>query len=408
MQLILLLICSNLQITCFKNQEFNHESFQDFCSEQAPLTERKSTTFCHNFVSLSKTPENQHLDFFGEERTNSEFSFKKQLEVSFFDEYHSKENLSPRERKCLEKIEANYNLLIQKSAKEKIPKTFHIIWLEPNPFPKNSIRKLKHWKKLHPSWKFKFWTTSKSSSLPMKNMERCLISKLSMKTPGSYLQEDSSLLKYEILFEEGGVYLDHDVKCLKSIDPLCRYDFFAPLEPLHENSYDRSLITIGAFVIGSVPKNNILKNTLLKISQTWDGFSQRYPQDNLFFSYIRSIGRISIPFTTSVLELLTLDQNNLVLPPLSFFAKQRPDWKDLLNLDKKGEFIYGNYESTYDWNTNPIKGPSEVIKNSKNHLFRIKSILDGLLIIFSLCFLILLTKSLLKTVTKKNNPNSSL
>lgn len=97
-----------------------------------------------------------------------------------------------------------------------IPRVIHRIWLggeEPEwtrPFAAT-------WDL--PGWEVKQWGEEEIESLfPLVN--QCVWEDASFIAPGSEGQLKSDLLRYEILLRHGGVYVDHDVECLKDITPL--------------------------------------------------------------------------------------------------------------------------------------------------------------------------------------------
>jgi len=66
------------------------------------------------------------------------------------------------------------------------------------------------WRHLHPDWEMRLWT---DANLP------------ELRFPGAFergrnLGERSDLLRYEVLVRFGGVYVDTDMECLRSIEPL--------------------------------------------------------------------------------------------------------------------------------------------------------------------------------------------
>ena len=90
-----------------------------------------------------------------------------------------------------------------------IPKTIHQIWLgdqsqRPSPL-------METWKEKNPTWEHKIWTEKNMPKL------RCQKQFEAMKDlPGR-----ADILRYELLFNEGGFYVDADSVCLEPLD-----DFF--------------------------------------------------------------------------------------------------------------------------------------------------------------------------------------
>lgn len=99
-----------------------------------------------------------------------------------------------------------------------IPKVFHRIWLGGKPMPEVFERWGRTWTDLHPGWEMRLWT---EQSLPaLKNgryLEKCCC-----------LAQRSDLVRYEILEQFGGVYIDTDLECFRNIEALIGgLDFFA-------------------------------------------------------------------------------------------------------------------------------------------------------------------------------------
>src|ERR1700722_3316250 len=117
----------------------------------------------------------------------------------------------------------NFDKSLTPTDSAKIPSTLHLIWLGPQAFPQASLKNISSWIDKHPTWTVKFWTDSDQPS-PHPKMQKVLIqdSHLPNLLSCYYLSdsfgERSELLRYEILFAEGGVYIDHDLLCLSNLD----------------------------------------------------------------------------------------------------------------------------------------------------------------------------------------------
>jgi mannosyltransferase OCH1-like enzyme len=92
-----------------------------------------------------------------------------------------------------------------------IPRVFHQIWLGPEPFPKEYAAYQRSWTSRHPDWELRVWT---EETLPDDLERREIYERL--RRPA----ERSDLLRFELLARHGGVYLDADFECLRSIEPL--------------------------------------------------------------------------------------------------------------------------------------------------------------------------------------------
>ncbi len=91
-----------------------------------------------------------------------------------------------------------------------IPRVLHRIWLGGSPLPKQLQIYGETWAAHHPSWEFRLWTDAEVDRAPFRDSV----------AKGCWPAERSDLLRYEVLRQFGGVYVDTDVECLKPIDPL--------------------------------------------------------------------------------------------------------------------------------------------------------------------------------------------
>jgi len=100
------------------------------------------------------------------------------------------------------------------------------------------------WRRHHPGWEFRTWT---DSELPQ------------LTHPGAFERarnfgEASDVLRYDLLHQFGGVYVDTDVECLQSLEPLIEgASAFA--------AFARPNV-IGSAVVGAVPRHPAISEAL--------------------------------------------------------------------------------------------------------------------------------------------------
>lgn len=98
-----------------------------------------------------------------------------------------------------------------------IPGTFHQVWLG-SEVPERFHDMMETWRTHHPEWSFRLWTD--------ENRPRPLTNEILFNAAGRYVapnrigQMQSDILRYEILYRYGGVYVDVDTECLRPIDAL--------------------------------------------------------------------------------------------------------------------------------------------------------------------------------------------
>jgi hypothetical protein len=91
-----------------------------------------------------------------------------------------------------------------------IPRIFHQIWLGKGVLPLKFRAYRDTWRRLHPAWEHKLWT---DDNLPP------LVNHALFDSVSGY-REKADILRYELLYRYGGVYVDTDFECFKSIEPL--------------------------------------------------------------------------------------------------------------------------------------------------------------------------------------------
>lgn len=91
-----------------------------------------------------------------------------------------------------------------------IPKIIHQIHLGPRPLNDKELYWQSTWKKYNPHWGFFLWNDSSAIDLPIKNY-------VQFKNCKNYA-EQSDILRLEILYKFGGLYVDTDFECLRNID----------------------------------------------------------------------------------------------------------------------------------------------------------------------------------------------
>jgi mannosyltransferase OCH1-like enzyme len=144
-------------------------------------------------------------------------------------------------------FESNFNrdVLIFNWSKE-IPKLIHQIWVGPNPIPTKSIDFMKHIQELHPDFTYRLWsdkdlTPDNFTTLPY------------IQKATSYAQK-ADIMRYEILYRYGGIYLDIDFQLLKPLDSLLTH----PLVVCNEDSHINIRMT-NAFIASSQFNPNMKK-----------------------------------------------------------------------------------------------------------------------------------------------------
>ncbi len=164
---------------------------------------------------------------------------------------------------------------------QHIPQVLHWIWLGPKPFPQESIVRMKQWMKLHPTWTFKLWTDQARSSLPPEVMVCDPLSTLASLTDCYFdadnFGERSEVLRLAVLETEGGIYLDHDMEPIRSLDPLLSdLSFFCGLETLKPTLLSSSVYP-ATNLIASSREHPILQEAIGWLRVNWDRLQAQFP-----------------------------------------------------------------------------------------------------------------------------------
>lgn len=152
----------------------------------------------------------------------------------------------------MSKSETNKPRTLKQSTNKKheIPKHIHQFWSGPNA-PHNLMQ---HCQNMHPGWNYTLWTPESINKLPVFH-NRNMFHEYGKKE----LNGQSDIVRYSILREMGGIYIDADTLCLRPLDPFLKYGFFASY--MSQNNFQSKSPTsesIGTGVIGGIPQHPIL------------------------------------------------------------------------------------------------------------------------------------------------------
>lgn len=140
-----------------------------------------------------------------------------------------------------------------------IPKIIHQIWIGGS-VPPVFEKYMNSWKEKHADrgWQYILWTDETVKSLfPLHNQ--------AFYDQSESMGVKSDLLKWEIIYRFGGVYVDTDFECLRPLDMLhYTYDFYTAYQPL-----DTFFVQLGAALFAAYPGHPILKHCIETIKDDW-------------------------------------------------------------------------------------------------------------------------------------------
>jgi mannosyltransferase OCH1-like enzyme len=104
-----------------------------------------------------------------------------------------------------------YNpVMISARDETTIPRVFHRVWLGDAELPPEQETFGRSWLEIHRGWEMVTWTEANVPSL--RNGAQY--------AGAQHLAQRSALVRLEVLYEYGGVYIDTDYECLRPIEPL--------------------------------------------------------------------------------------------------------------------------------------------------------------------------------------------
>jgi len=173
-----------------------------------------------------------------------------------------------------------------------IPKIIHHIWLGGS-LPEKYINYVSSWRKHNPGWLHLFWDDINTKSFKLINQAKFDQTK--------NLGQKSDILRYELLYKYGGIYVDTDFECLKPFDDLMTLRFFTGI------AYP-SAIEMYIGLIASIPGHPIIKSCIHDIGEI---------DDRDAVKVMTTTGNYH--FTKCFLKTIEKDQDKIVAFPMDFF-----------------------------------------------------------------------------------------
>ena len=206
----------------------------------------------------------------------------------------------------------------------RIPRIIHQIWLGSR-FPNKYLVWQKTWKDIHPDWEYYLWTDNNIESLKLINKQAFCQSK--------NLGTKSDILRYEILYQYGGLYVDTDFECLKSLEPLHHLcDLYTGVAYSKEACLANGLI-------GSIPRHPILRKTIdnVRTSCTQDDADELMKKTGPYL------------FTRYFLENSEKDNLINIAFPVSFFYPFPNDMRHIRNKNIAREYLRKESFAIHYW-----------------------------------------------------------
>lgn len=212
---------------------------------------------------------------------------KKSIQVTVFDESMQLNAYNHLlERRDLKQVYEIFSALyeqnnpgkVQPDEQLRIPKIVHIMWLG-GKLPEEYHRYVESWKQHHPNWTILFWTDNslnydqgtktlytfdelEQKLKTIREGERLVVDTAHLSFDNRIFYDEainygekSDILKWEIVYRFGGMYVDTDFECLQPFDKYVHtYDFYTGIQPL-----DTNMVQLGAALYAGIPHHPIMK-----------------------------------------------------------------------------------------------------------------------------------------------------
>jgi mannosyltransferase OCH1-like enzyme len=150
-----------------------------------------------------------------------------------------------------------------------IPRVLHQIWVGPDRLPDEFAAFGESWRRHHPGWEYRLWTEAEIP-LELRRPE----ARERLRVPA----ERSDILRIEILWREGGVYVDTDFECRGSLE-----SHLEGAEFVTANLFPHR---VGNAFIASVPGHVILDEALAEMKPREFFGIDRWAAGPFFFNRI--------------------------------------------------------------------------------------------------------------------------
>lgn len=249
-------------------------------------------------IQADKLSEKFPVDFYKAMQDNNKF----------FDESHIKHD--PTWQLIHELFDKTMSHEYSLDNQPRIPYVFHLIWLG-GKVPQRYYTLKKQLEELHPGCIVKLWTDREAAIYNMKN-------RYAYEKTGNF-GEKSDIWRYEILYDEGGVYLDGDFNILQPLtDLFYSCDFFV-------GTVQWSELSLANGFLGACPHHPILKVCIDTIQPVETDLSCE-----------SVMGRTGPYFLTRCFLSAAREQNlfNIALPPSFFYP-----WPHYIDFENNPEKI---------------------------------------------------------------------
>lgn len=210
-----------------------------------------------------------------------------------------------------------------------IPKVIHYCWFSGDEYPSIIKKSIRSWKKILKGYAFKKWDASNTL------FDNAFARKAFKEKKWAFLTD---YIRFKVLYEEGGVFLDTDVLMIKSFDELLHYSSFW-------NFANNGMVE--PVVVGAKKGNELI----FKCKNVYENYTET---DLLNYKYVEVPKIITPIFVKNGLKPYQLSSqlidNNIILSHNAFC----PMPFENASLSSYKKYIYKDTYAVHLWNANWI------------------------------------------------------
>jgi mannosyltransferase OCH1-like enzyme len=221
---------------------------------------------------------------------------------------------------------------------QTIPKRLHLIWVGDD--AKRPRQSIDSWTNKHPTWEFRLWGNAELDGIQWKAKRQIELFRAS-----GHWEGVADLMRYEILHEHGGVYVDADATSVRPLDDwLLDMRLFAVWE---SERHAPGLVANG--FIGTVPRHPALSSIIRTTSRmnepvwrrTWEIEGLRGVRPRFRYAPFEPWRTVGPVFFTKMIRPYC-PENATILPSVLFLPRHYTEQND-----RQSSLVY----STHTWGT---------------------------------------------------------
>ncbi len=139
----------------------------------------------------------------------------------------------------------------------RIPKILHQFW-HGGPMPEKYKQLTEEWKTLHPDWTVMLWDEKAVADFDLTN--RWMYE--NMVNPSA----KSDVVRYEVVYAYGGVYVDTDFLPCKSLNDLLHLDLFAGIVGSYDGTLKDAETCLAPSIFGASQGNKIMEKIIRNVA----------------------------------------------------------------------------------------------------------------------------------------------